>query len=146
MNPVPGDAAGLTRLTGLSAREFRRAHRVFDALCRAAHGERTVNGRPRRRDRGAGLSGPLHDPAAMLFFVLLYHHLHPSQKAMGQLFGMTQQWASAWIRHLTPMAAKALGRKLTLTPGKPLTLGALLLAAPGLPSILHHYRMQPPPT
>ena len=52
------------------------------------------------------------------------------QKTMAALFGLTQQWASLWIKHLTPLAESVLCRRLSPPPRKPATLEQLLVVEP----------------
>jgi hypothetical protein len=95
-----------------------------------------VLGRQRQCLRRAGFKGGFNNTSAMLFFVLFYYRWYPTQKTIGLLFGMTQQWASLWIHHLTPIAAEALQQPLRPPRRKPLGLPDLLRHEPTMISLV----------
>jgi len=96
-------------LTGLTVKEFQILLPYFaQAYARGYVGARTHKGRKRRRQPGGGRTGTVPAPEQKLLFILIYVKAYPLQVVMGELFGMSQPSANAWIQRLLPVLAEAL--------------------------------------
>jgi len=98
----------LLALTGLARREFDELLPAFaQALERAEEQTRPA---PQRRQRaaGGGRKPSLQTTEDKLLFALVYTKTYPLQVVQGQLFGMSQSSAHAWIHFLVPLLATAL--------------------------------------
>ena len=126
MKRILAISGALERIVGLPPGRFDQVLRKFNHIVESEHFDKTVRGRSRQHQGRRGLKGGLNDVESMLCFTLFYYRWYPMQSALGEIFGMTQQWVSLWIRHLTPLVSEALGHSLTLPDRKPLRLELLL--------------------
>ncbi len=96
-------------LTGLTVREFKS---VLPAFVQAYHTRhpthRTFAGEVRQRRPGGGRRPVLQTPEAQLLFILVYQKTYPLQVVQGELFGLSQAQANAWIHRLLPVLQAAL--------------------------------------
>lgn len=106
-------------LIGITLAEFEQLHSVFFATIttQKAPTWSKVDPSERRRKSGAGPK-PRHDTQHMLFFILLYFRIYPTQDVLGFLFGGSQSWACRWVHRLTPILNESLAKlgKLPLPP------------------------------
>jgi hypothetical protein len=69
---------------------------------------KTLTGKARKRKAGGGRQGSLAKIEQKLLFALVYQKSYPLQSVMGELFGMGQSQANAWIHSLLPILKQAL--------------------------------------
>jgi hypothetical protein len=132
MERVFGKARLLRALTSLDEREFARLEEAMEKLLASERAERRHDGRPRQRAYGAGGPGKLPTTKARLLFILFYFKCYPLQEALAFLFDMSQPQACEWIKKLTPLVNRALGRELLLPARRPADLDQLLAEVPEL--------------
>jgi hypothetical protein len=98
-------------LTGLTVKEFQELRPAFeDAYAESHPAERTGSGQKRQRTAGGGRQSNLATLEDKLLFALVYQKSYPLQVVQGQLFGMSQSSANAWIPRLLPILLDALDR------------------------------------
>ena len=130
---VLGKARLLRALTSLERAEFVRLEAALEGLLEEERGQRRHDGGPRQRACGAGGEGSkLPTGRAKLLFLLFYFKCYPIQDVLAFLFGLSQPQACGWIKRLTPLVNRALGRELLLPARKPADLEALLESVPEL--------------
>src|SRR3954469_6341415 len=96
-------------MTGLTLAEFRDLLPAFKAAYERTYPpERTADGQPRQRWRGAGRHSVLSQSEDQLLFVLVYLKTCPLQVVLGQLFGISTPRANYWLHHLLPVLRSAL--------------------------------------
>jgi len=106
----------LLTATGLTPTEFEQLRAAFEsAYTKEYPAERTLQGKPRQRQPGAGAKGKLKSMADKLLFVLVYQKTNPLQTMHGLQFGLSQGQANYWIHHLLPVLQQAL-RELGQAP------------------------------
>ena len=129
---VFGKARLLRALTSLDRVEFARLEEGMEKLLVAERAERRHDGLPRQRAFGAGGPGKLPTTRARLLFILFYFKCYPLQEVLAFLFDMSQPQACEWIKKLTPVVNRVLGRELLLPARRPADLETLLKAVPEL--------------
>ncbi len=83
------------------------------------------NIRPKRRVQakyakaGGGRKGNLHGVEQRLLFALLYQKTYPLQALIGELFGISQSRANAWIHQLLPILKQTLANLKVLPERNP---------------------------
>ena len=122
----------LRALTSLDRAEFARLEEAMKRLLAEERAERRHDGLPRQRAFGAGGPGKLPTTQARLLFILFYFKCYPLQEVLAFLFGMSQPQACEWIKKLTPLVNRALGRELLLPARRPADLDTLLKEMPEL--------------
>ncbi len=96
-------------LTSLTAEEFKFLLPAFErAYLKAYPASKTMTGKTRERKSGGGRKGALASIEQKLLFALVYQKSYPVQSIMGELFGMSQSQANAWIHKLLPILKQAL--------------------------------------
>jgi hypothetical protein len=95
-------------MTGLARREFEDLLPAFAAALKVAEARARPKRTKRQRASGAGRKSSLPTIEDKLLFVLVYTKTYPLQVVQGQLFGMSQPSANAWIHFLLPVLAEAL--------------------------------------
>ena len=100
----------LLALTGLARREFDELLPVFTKAL--AEAERPTHRKRKKRQRAPGGGrkpslGPVEDK---LLFILVYIKTYPLQVVQGEMFGMSQPSANAWIHRLLPVLRASLDR------------------------------------
>ena len=100
----------LLALTGLARREFDELLPAFAEALSAAAAQTKPKSKKRQRAPGGGRKPGLGTVEDKLLFILVYTKTYPLQVVQGQLFGMSQSSANAWIHALLPMLAAALDR------------------------------------
>jgi hypothetical protein len=106
----------LLAATGLTVEEFERLLPAFETAYATQYpAQHTLAGKPRQRQPGGGATGVLDQPAARLFFSVVYLKTKPLQTLHGVQFGLSQPPTNDWLHHLLPVAQAAL-RALGMTP------------------------------
>lgn len=132
-NVVMGKARLLRALTSLERAEFVRLEAALEALLVEGRDQRRHDGAPRQRAFGAGGErSKLPTVRAKLLFILFYFKCYPLQDVLAFLFGLSQPQACEWIRKLTPLVNRVLGRELLLPARRPADLDVLLQSVPEL--------------
>jgi hypothetical protein len=103
------DRRRLLALTGLTRREFEALPQAFrTAYATAYPGDKTADGRVRKREAGGGRKGQLSTTEQKLLFSLVYQKTYPLQALLGEVFGLSQSRANRWIQRLLPILKQAL--------------------------------------
>ena|SRR5258708_2756811 len=102
-------------VTGLTHEEFVHLLPAFAQCLRAQTAQRTAEGKPRRRQPGAGTKGKLDSIESKLLFVLAYQKGYELQVFLALQFGISQPQANYWIHRLMPLLQQALAT-LDYTP------------------------------
>lgn len=96
-------------LTGLTVREFKMLLPAFNAAYEKKYaGNKTLAGRKRKRQVGGGRQGQLKTGEQKLLFILVHQKTYPLQVVLGELFGLSQSRANAWVHRLLPILQAAL--------------------------------------
>jgi hypothetical protein len=115
------DRRRLLALTGLTRKEFEALHQAFRTAYATVHpGDKTADGKVRKRQGGGGRKGQLRTTEQKLLFSLVYQKTYPLQALLGEVFGLSQSRANRWIHRLLPIlkqALDALGVLPTREPG-----------------------------
>jgi len=103
------DRRQLLALTGLTHKEFVALHQAFRTAYGTMYaGDKTADGRVRKRQVGGGRKGQLSTTEQKLLFSLLYQKAYPLQALLGEVFGLSQSRANRWIHRLLPILKQAL--------------------------------------
>mgnify|MGYP006335581873 FL=1 len=103
-------------LTSLTDKEFKDLLPYFtQAYAEVYEGNKTHEGKKRKRAVGGGRKSVLEDSEQKLLFILVYQKDYPLQIIMAELFEMSQSSANDWIHRLLPILGKALD-KMGLMP------------------------------
>lgn len=95
--------------TSLTPEEFNVLLPAFERAYLKKHpASKTLTGKARKRKAGGGRQGSLAKIEQKLLFALVYQKSYPLQSVMGELFGMGQSQANAWIHSLLPILKQAL--------------------------------------
>jgi hypothetical protein len=96
-------------LTGLTPKEFEGLLPSF-AHAYAEHypAEKTMTGKPRKRQAGGGRKGGLHEAEQKLWFILVQQKTYPLQSLLGEVFELSQSRVNEWIQRLLPILKGAL--------------------------------------
>jgi len=95
--------------TSLTVAEFEDLLPAFEKAYRRKYpAKKTKAGKVRKRKVGAGRKSALDRIEQKLLFALVYQKSYPLQSIMGELFGMGQSQANAWIHELLPIVKQAL--------------------------------------
>lgn len=81
--------------------------------------KKTRAGKVRKRKAGGGRKGNLHGVEQRLLFALVYQKTYSLQALIGELFGISQSRANAWIHQLLPVLKKALANLRVLPERNP---------------------------
>jgi hypothetical protein len=107
-------------LTGLTPKEFTRLLPAFERVYgRKYPSKKTRAGKARKRKAGGGRKGNLHGVEQRLLFALVYQKTYPLQALIGELFGISQSRANAWIHQLLPVLKQALANLRVLPERNP---------------------------
>ena len=103
------DRRRLLALTGLTPKEFEALPQAFGAVSATVFpGDKTAQGRVRKRQRGGGRKGQLQTTEQKLLFSLVYQKTYPRQALLGEVFGLSQSRANRWLQRLLPILKPAL--------------------------------------
>jgi hypothetical protein len=117
-NRLKKDRRRLLALTGLTHKEFGVLHQAFRTAYETIYaGDKTANGRVRKRQVGGGRTGRLWTTEQKLLFSLVYQKTYPLQALVGEVFGLGQSQANRWIHRLLPVLKQALD-DLSLLPSR----------------------------
>jgi hypothetical protein len=96
-------------LTGLTPKEFMGLLPAF-ARAYAKHypAEKTMAGKPRKRQAGGGRKGGLPEMEQKLLFILVHQKTYPLQSLLGEVFELSQPRVNEWIHRLLPILKVAL--------------------------------------
>ena len=95
--------------TSLTVAEFEDLLPAFEkAYLKKYPVKKTKAGKVRKRKAGAGRKSSLGRIEQKLLFALVYQKSYPLQAILGELFGMGQSQANAWIHELLPILKQAL--------------------------------------
>jgi hypothetical protein len=99
----------LLALTGLTDKEFGALHEAFCVAYATVYpGDKTAEGRVRKRQSGGGRKGQLGTTEQKLLFSLVYLKTYPLQALLGAMFGLSQSRANRWVQRLLPIVKDAL--------------------------------------
>ena len=103
------NARKFVSLTSLTPEEFEYVLPAFGQVYQQVFpATKTKTGQNRERKFGGGRKGALASIEQKLLFVLVYQKSYPVQSIMGELFGISQSQANAWIHTLLPILKQAL--------------------------------------
>jgi hypothetical protein len=103
------DRRQLLALTGLTDKEFGALHEAFCVAYATVYpGDKTAEGRVRKRQSGGGRKGQLGTTEQKLLFSLVYLKTYPLQALLGAMFGLSQSRANRWVQRLLPIVKDAL--------------------------------------
>ena len=96
-------------LTGLTPKEFGA---VLPAFVRAYEEQyprdKTMPGKPRKRQTGGGRKGVLQETEQKLLFILVQQKTYPLQTLLGAVFEFSQPRVNEWVHRLVPVLKVAL--------------------------------------
>ena len=96
-------------LTGLTPKEFEVLLPAFtQAYAEHYPIEKTVGGKPRKRQAGGGRKGGLPEMEQKLLFILVHQKAYPLQTLLGEVFVLSQPRVNEWIHRLLPILKDAL--------------------------------------
>jgi len=96
-------------LTGLTPKEFEGVLSAFtQAYAEHYPAEKTMTGKPRKRQAGGGRKGRLAEMEQKLLFILVQQKTYPLQSLLGEVFGVSQSRVNEWIHRLLPILKEAL--------------------------------------
>jgi Helix-turn-helix of DDE superfamily endonuclease len=98
-------------VTGLTHEEFVHLLPTFEQIYRAQTGQQTNEGKPRRRQPGAGTKGKPGQIQNKLLFILAYQKGYELQTFLALHFGISQPQANYWIHRLLPLLQHALAQR-----------------------------------
>jgi hypothetical protein len=96
-------------LTGLTPKEFSA---LLPAFARAYEEryptDKTMTGKPRKRQAGGGRKGVLQEPEQKVLFILVQQKTNPLQTLLGEVFELSQPRVNEWVHRLLPVLKVAL--------------------------------------
>ena len=96
-------------LTGLTPKEFMVLLPAFTrAYAEQYPAEKTMAGKPRKRQAGGGRKGVLQEPEQKLLFILVHQKTYPLQTLLGEVFELSQPRVNEWVHRLLPILKVAL--------------------------------------
>jgi hypothetical protein len=96
-------------LTGLTPKEFNALLPAFTRVYAAqSPAEKTLTGKPRKRQAGGGRKGVLQEAEQKLLFILVYQKTYPLQTLLGEVFELSQSRVNDWVHRLLPILKGAL--------------------------------------
>jgi hypothetical protein len=107
-------------LTGLTPKEFRALLPAFArAYAERYPAEKTMAGKPRKRQVGGGRKGVLQEAEQQLVFILVPQKTSPLQTLLGEVFEISQPRVNAWVPRLLPLLKEALAQGGVLPEREP---------------------------
>jgi hypothetical protein len=96
-------------LTGLTPKEFSVLLPAFtQAYAEQYPAEKTMAGKPRKRQVGGGRKGVLREGEQKLLFILVHQKTYPLQTLLGEVFEFSQPRVNEWVHRLLPVLKVAL--------------------------------------
>jgi hypothetical protein len=96
-------------LTGLTPKEFNALLPAFTrAYAEHYPAEKTMRGKPRKRQAGGGRKGVLEEAKQKLLFILVHQKAYPLQTLLGEVFEFSQSRVNEWVHRLLPVLKLAL--------------------------------------
>ena len=96
-------------LTGLTPQEFNALLPAFTrAYAEQYSAEKTMKGKPRKRQAGGGRKGVLQEAEQKLLFILVHQQTYPLQTLLGEVFELSQPRVNEWVHRLLPILKGAL--------------------------------------
>lgn len=96
-------------LTGVTPKEFNVLLPAFArAYAEQYPPEKTMTGKPRKRQAGGGRKGVLQEPEQQLLFILVHQKTYPLQTLLGEVFELSQPRVNEWVHRLLPILKVAL--------------------------------------
>jgi DDE superfamily endonuclease/Helix-turn-helix of DDE superfamily endonuclease len=96
-------------LTGLTPKEFEVLLPPFARAYAAQYPvEKTMTGKPRKRQAGGGRKGVLEETEQKLLFILVYQKTYPLQTLLGEVVELSQSRVNEWVHRLSPLLKMAL--------------------------------------
>jgi hypothetical protein len=95
-------------LTGLTPKEFRALLPAFArAYAEQDPAEKTMAGKPRKRQVGGGRKGLLQEAEPKLLVILVHQKTYPLQTLLGEVFELSQPRVNEWGPRLLPILKEA---------------------------------------
>jgi DDE superfamily endonuclease/Helix-turn-helix of DDE superfamily endonuclease len=96
-------------LTGLTPKEVSALLPAFTrAYAKQYPAEKTMAGKPRKRQVGGGRKGVLREAEQRLLFILVHQKTYPLQTLLGEVFELSQPRVNVWVHRLLPVLKVAL--------------------------------------
>ena len=96
-------------LTGLTPKECNAVLPAFvRAYAEQYPAEKTLSGKPRKRQAGGGRKGVLQEAEQKLLFILVHQKTYPLQTLLGEVFEFSQSRVNEWVHRLLPVLKVAL--------------------------------------
>jgi len=96
-------------LTGMTPKEFNALLPAFArAYAEQYPPEKTMTGKPRKRQAGGGREGVLQETEQRLLFILVHQKAYPLQTLLGEMFELSQPRVNEWVHRLVPILKGAL--------------------------------------
>jgi hypothetical protein len=96
-------------LTGLTPKEVNALLPAFArAYAEQYPVEKTMTGKPRKRQGGGGRKGVWQEAEQKLLFILVYQKTYPLQTLLGEVFELSQSRINEWVHRLLPVLKLAL--------------------------------------
>jgi hypothetical protein len=98
-------------LTGLTPKEFGALLPAFGrAYAEQYPAEKTMAGKPRKRQVGGGRKGVLQETEQKLLFILVHQKTYPLQTLLGEVFELSQPRVNEWVHRLLAILKGALDK------------------------------------
>jgi hypothetical protein len=105
-------------LTGLTPKEFNALLPAFArAYAEQYPAEKTMTGKPRKRQAGGGRKGVLPETEQKVLFILVHQKTYPLQTLLGEGVELSQPRVNAWVHRVLPVLKVALD-KLGVLPDR----------------------------
>jgi hypothetical protein len=96
-------------LTGVTPKEFTALLPAFARAYAVQYPpEKTMTGKPRKRQAGSGRKGVLQETEQQLLFILVHQKTYPLQTLLGEVFELSQPRVNEWVHRLLPILKVAL--------------------------------------
>lgn len=107
-------------LTGLTPKEISALLPAFArAYAEQYPAEKTITGKPRKRQVGGGRKGVLQETEQKLLFILVHQKTYPLQTLLGEVFECSQPRVNEWVHRLLPILKEALDKVGVLPEREP---------------------------
>jgi hypothetical protein len=107
-------------LTGVTPKEFNALLPAFTrAYAEQYPAEKTMRGKPRKRQAGGGRKGVLEEAEQKLLFILVPQKAYPLQTLWGEVVELRQSRVKEWVQRLLPILKMALAELGVLPAREP---------------------------